>query len=217
MPQLTALAQKRVENKVRQIADATCPFVQDEWTEILDDVEFPKHLFDNQWQWEGLSVVTRQKEHWKQFRLPVEIDGDYELRIRATKLAGSDGLIVGLAKPANYAEFLLACYDGKVSGICLVNGHEPDSDQNPSRVAAKELPTGRSFQLTLQVANRGDQVQVTSLVENVRYSRWAGPVAALKPFRSTWTGSLFIRHCGAGMEIQSVQLKLKSGAAWFIE
>ena len=217
LPALQALALRRVEKRLEEIAAATSPFVKDEWVEVLDYVQLPKHLVENQWQAEGLSIVTRQAEHCKAFRIPVEINGNYELRIKATKLSGKEGITLSLSHPVNNCQFLLCCYGGELSGINNVNGVELNSDRNSSRVATKALADGRTFQYAIQVETRGDQAQISSTLENVRLTRWAGPISALSPYTAEWKGSLYIRHCGQGLAVHSVQLKLKSGAAWLAE
>ncbi len=217
LPTLQALTLRRVEKRVEEIAAANSPFQKDEWVEILDYVQLPKHLVENQWQREGLSIATHQEEHCKAFRIPVEINGNYEIRIKATKIKGAEGLAISLSRPVNNCDFLLGCYGGKLSGINLVNKTELNSDRNTSRVDSKPLQNGRTFQYAIQVEARDDQAVIGSTIENVRFTRWAGPIASLSPYFPEWKGSIYVRHCGQGFAVHSVQLKLKSGAAWLVD
>ena len=215
LPTLQALTLRRVEKRLEEIAAANSPFEKDEWVEILDFVQLPKHLVENQWERQGLSIVSLQNEHCKTFRIPVEINGNYEMRIKTTKAKGLETLAFSLSHPVNKCQFVLNY--GNVSGVNLVNQAGMDSDRNTSRTETKPHADGRTFQFAIQVETRGDQAVISSTFENVRFTRWAGPIAALSPNHPEWNPSIHVRQCGHGAAIHSVQLKLKSGAAWLVD
>lgn len=215
IPDLQALTLRRVEKRLEEIGIATNSLPKNEWVEILDLVELPKNLVENHWHWEGTSIVTRQAEHCKSFVIPVEVQGNYELRIRATKLAPGDGLAVSLSHPANNSQVVLCCYDGTVSGVNNINN--TGADLNPSRTVTKQLPEGKPFRLLIQVDKRGDQVQINTTLENSRLFRWTGATSSLSPHHANWKDWFYFRHCGQGMAVHNVQLRVKSGAAWIVE
>ncbi len=47
--------------------------------------------------------------------------------------------------------------------------------------------------------------------------RWTGPTSSLSPHHAHWKDWFYFRHCGKGLAVHNVQLKVKSGAAWIVE
>jgi hypothetical protein len=214
LPSLQALALVRVEKRLEELRQASSPFPINEWVEILDLVELPKHIVENQWQREGLSVVTRQTKHGKMFRIPVEIHGNFELKIEVTPLS-SDGISISLSRTVNDVFFAHANWGGQITGLNYVNGQ--DAGRNASKTEHAKLTTGRKLQLIIQVETRGDQATISSMLDNRRLSRWSGPLASIGASSKKPLNSLYVRHVAAGLAIHSVQLKLKSGTAWITD
>jgi hypothetical protein len=212
---LSALPKRRVEGRLSEIRDVASPLPKDVWVEVLDLVDTSKHLIEGDWKREGLNIVYRDPNHCKQFFVPVLAEGAYELRVRATRMSGDDGLSVSLSRSVNSCGFGLNVYHGKHSGLQLLD--KQGTPDNSARVAPAPMMDGQPFQLLLQVEPKDDKATIAALYNNRPYVRWTGERSRLSCDQDSHRERIVLHTCHTTFAVHSVQFKRKSGAAWLIE
>lgn len=212
---LPTLAKRRVGGRLAEIAAATSPLVKDEWVEILDYVDLERHMVENLWERKGLAIIAPQPDQCKAFKIPVIVDGSYELRVKAVRTSGTDTMRITLSNTANDVEFWLNSGARNISGLHRIDGQ--DLRNNPSRTKPYPLFVGRPFVLALAVDRRDDAIAIGATVDGQRYFQWQGDARTLDSSNEQRRQGIYVATCTSTLAVFSVQFKLKSGHAWVTE
>jgi hypothetical protein len=214
LQKLEGIAQKRVENRLKELAPNTTALVKNEWTEILDLVQLPRDIVRDEWQREGLWLVSRKDQNSAAFSLPIAIAGSYELRVRATIRSGPEFLGVGLGPESQGAILSINGREGKACGIMQLDGK--DLLDSPGRVPPIALEAGRSHLLFVSVETSQDIASIVANVDDKPIIRWRGPTSSLS--NKDWPQDrLVITSHRTSIAVESVELRLRSGGAWKLE
>lgn len=213
--QQTPLVKRRLEARLAEIGDLASPFPKDLWIDVLELVDVDKHALAQQWTREGLAVSRREPKYTKSIAVPVIAEGSYELRIVAERLEGPEVLFVGLSKACNGAGFALNCYQGRHSGLHLLNGKA--AKENGTRTAPATIPAGKPYALTLEVQRSDDKAGIQARLDNRPYFQWVGAAEGLGAANARREDRITLSVTHSSIVIYSVQFKRKSGAAWLAE
>jgi hypothetical protein len=213
---LSAIAKRRAENRMAEIAAANAPFVKDEWIEVLDFVDLNKK--DGQWnregKWlrEGLTLVSDGRGG-TYFAIPVAVDGSYEMEVTFAHNGGWEGMNVSLSHPCNGANFQLNSR-GETSGLSRIDGRESANQDGKLRVARYPLQKERINKLKITVLRDAANVAVAAEMNNARYFRWNGLASKLTEPEITQSpkklnGRFVLGGWDTGLRIYSVRVKSK--------
>jgi hypothetical protein len=215
LPKLEGISQKRVENRLNDLAPTTTAFVKNEWTEILDLVQLPRDIVRDQWQREGLWLVSRKDQDNAAFSLPIAVAGNYDLRVRATVRSGPEFLAVGLGPDLHAALLGINAHEGKACGIDLVDGK--GVLDNPTKVPAIALESNRSHVLLIAVEASQGIASIVANVDDKPIIRWRGATSSLSMTKDWPQDRLVITSHRTSIAVESVELRLRSGGAWKLE
>jgi len=129
------------------------------------------------WIRAGGSVVHLQGE-FSSLRLPVKVEGDYDLEVDFTRTGGDSSL--GVIFPVGPAMccLWLSAYNGQYHGLEMIDGE--DSSRNPSTRQAGPLANDRQYSVIIQVRLAHDgQTAITVLLDSNPCTEWTGNVASL--------------------------------------
>jgi hypothetical protein len=218
LPSLSALAKRRVENRLQEIRAATSPFVKDEWVQILDYVDPARHAFNTGIRRAGNDVVIEEHRDHGYFTIPVTATGNYEVRVRARRPSEmEDGISVRLPGAGAGVLYVLNGYAGSVSGLSFLDGK--DVNENKSKIAGTPQRAGVPYELHIRVEASGDKRTISTMLNGRRHSRWTGPVSSLNhsPQVPWKDGQFGICAWWRQLAVESFEIKVLDGAAFLTE
>jgi hypothetical protein len=218
LPSLSGLPKRRVESRLQEIRVATSPFVKGEWTQILDHVDPARHATNTAIRRSGNTIVIEEHRDHGYFTIPVTAAGNYEIRVRAKRLAEKEeGISVRLPGVGNGVLYILNGYSGSKSGLSFLDGKE--MNENKSTVPGTPQRAGVPYELHVRVEASGDKRTISTMLNGRPYSRWTGPVTSLTssphvPWNDTQFG---ICTWWNRLDIESIEIKVIDGAAYLTE
>jgi hypothetical protein len=197
---------------LRELAPTTTAFVKNEWTEVLDLVQLPRDVVRDQWQRDGLWVVSRKDQNNAAFSLPVAILGSFDLRVRATVRSGPEFVHMGLGREMHGALLMINGHEAKACGLELIDGK--GVLDNPSKVPAIALEANRSHVLLVAAEASQGIASIVAAVDDKPIVRWRGPATSLSMTKDWPSDRLVVSSNRTSVAVESVELRMRSGGAW---
>lgn len=181
--------------------------------DLLSVVDPARDALAGSWTFEGKALHTPQVQ-WGRLEIPCIPPEEYELRITAARLQGSDSLNVGFVFGGRQGMLMVDGNGGENSWIDLWTPY--DLTSNESMRTGKRLPWNQEATVILRVHRLGIQVSVngTSVVE------WSGIPAELKlisGYRTRHPGTLFVGCWDTVFRISRMELLPLKGSATFLQ
>lgn len=213
LPELSGLERTRLANRVAEGDALTSPFREGRWVELLDRVDVGRHRVSGSWQRNGVAVECPATQQSHLLTLPVEVEGSYEIRLRATNL--SREFILYCPHPKNPFAVAINCWDGTKSGIHLIDGATAES--NPSSVDPFKFAPEQLNMLLVHVERADGLVAIETQVNGRKYAAWRGREASLSSPNTKNPQRMMINSIGTPLTLFSVQLRVLRGSARFTE
>ncbi|HKB02397.1 MAG TPA: serine/threonine-protein kinase, partial [Gemmataceae bacterium] len=161
------------------------------WVSLLEGLNLPTSILTGSWGWSGgfqdLALVAGNPgQTGGRFGLPVWPKGDYEVRIRLTRVAGNDALVVLLPIPVAAATQTALITDGPGGFVGLAAVNKQPAGTLLKDTLGRRLTNGREYTLLVRVTAKDGQATVRSEIDGTRTSEWSGPIADLTP-SPTWS------------------------------
>lgn len=147
---------------------------------------------------------------WGRLEIPCRPPEEYELRIVATRLLGTDSLNLGLASRGRQFMVVLDGNSGLQSGLDLIKGN--GFGENSTTSTEKVFPPGSPMSITVRVS-RGS---ISVWAGKRRVLEWVGNLETLE-LMSSWyvrsNGTLFIGAYATQFRIEEIKLTPVTGEA----
>jgi hypothetical protein len=131
----------------------------------------------------GLRVASAPNAPPAVFAFPLEIAGDYEVRLNFVRLEGKNSVNVLLPVGTGAATFILAGFPdrpgGPQTGLSGIDGQALPN--LPNIVRGITLDNDRLYQLTITVRTKGEEATVTARLADREIFTWSGKAERLKP------------------------------------
>jgi|GEM_PF-5737492 len=147
--------------------------------------------------------------------IPVWPDGDYQLLVKFTRLRGRGGPFLSLPVGPGVATLGLD-YEGRFSGLEMIDGHVIREDGNPTRVEGSHLVDHKEHVLEAEVSSKGREVTVRVDLDRERLIEWKGDPTSFTtvPVWSFRDSRILGLHAWASViRFDTVQLSMLSGTA----
>lgn len=209
LPTLKGLSRTKIENRLADIGGEASPLDRKLWVEVLDLVQLAKDTGEGRWEQEGPALTAKQGGLNDVLLLPVEVTGNYEVRIVAVNLIKE--FKIGLPDPAARCTLVINGWDGKFTGIELIGGK--GGSENTSRTPGFANPPDKLTMIHLKVEHVGENVTIEAKLDGRRYFQWKGPSAALSNPNPRGDNRLVLAVERAPLTLLSVQVKSNKGTA----
>jgi len=146
------------------------------WMDLLPLVDVAKDAIQGKWERAEGGLAGEGGDAPNLIRLPIDISGNYELQLTFVRKWGQSAQ-VALPVGASAVRLILGGWENQVSGLSLVNGHEPDN--NPTKVRPGGLRDGHLYAATIKVKVAPEQARITVELDGQPFIAWEGPVKAL--------------------------------------
>jgi hypothetical protein len=180
LPALSGLAKTQVENRLKEIDRPATSFRANEWVDVLSLVDLTQHVVEGDVARRGTEVVAgtpAQTSKSTRFYVPLTVSGAYDLEV-AFSIAAGDEIQVFFPIGETNCSFVLGGWDGKTSGLNLVDGKM--AHNNPTAVRHAQLAPGVRHKLLIQVQPKGKQASVSVDLDAQKVVRWQGPQSSLQ-------------------------------------
>ncbi len=114
---------------------------------------------------------------YAKLRVPVQINGDYDLRVRFTRHEGNDAVGVYLPVDPAAVVLFLSAWKGDVSGLDLIAGRE--MKDNETAVRPGQITSEQPHQIDVAVRHQSTLSLVDVRLDGQPYLRWRGPIGDL--------------------------------------
>ena len=180
--------------------------------DILKAVDIKKDAVRGRWKVQDGGLLVQSNEPAQRIALPVMVAGSYEFDVEFTRTGGSDNIIFMV--PVAESEALVSLNAFMDTAVFETNHGQGEPKEVRTKVG--KLQNNRKYGVRIQVLVRGDEAQVTVILDGKRLLGWTGPHAALTR-AGDW--ELSRRQClGMGTWTSNVlfhaaRLKMLSGKA----
>ena len=178
-----SLAVKKVEEALKRLGSEA----GGEWVDVLKLVAGSNDAVGDGWQRLDDGIHVRPGGY---LGLPVSVEGSYEAEFRFTRTSGSEAVMVRLPAGETGFHVLLSAAGGEVGGVAAINGQDVRS--NGTGVRPSRLENGRTYVLGVRVAVKGEEVGIEVKLDGETYTRWQGPMGALRPLGEAKTAPVRI-------------------------
>lgn len=182
-PQMSTAAAASQTSKERP-PDSENALAQDEWIDLLDQVDLDRHTIAGEWTRSGTMLVT--KPSWgSRFMIPYRPEGDYELQLSFVREDGADAVVIMLPAGDRRAALILGGWANTLSLIYLGRGHA--GPHNSTRME-RGLIDGRRYHLKIDVRTETDKAKIVVNLDGDRIISWSGSLSefAKIPGHETW-------------------------------
>jgi hypothetical protein len=150
--------------------------------------------------------------------VPVTVSGSYDFEVDFTRTSGGDCICTLFPVGSHSCRAILSGWDGRASGLDLINGHLANDPGNLIAVRPGNLENGRRYRLLVSArVDSEDHASVDVLLDGKPYlPRWAGDPAALvvsADFSIPNSSGLGLSAWQCGVTFHSARLKMISGSA----
>lgn len=210
---------KRMQPSPKQGAISRTRVPTGKWIDVLTTVDLAKDRVNGTWKRDEASVFALGGWH-SRIKLPVEVDGDYDLEVDFTRIArvGSRGVTVIFPVGQRSCVLALSGWIGQAHGLETVDGLDPIDDESPASARPGTLVDGQRYSVRISVRTDGGDAEVTVTLDGKSLIYWAGKQASLA-VPSHWKSSERKRPAlgmnGCKVEFHAARVRLVSGKAFF--
>jgi hypothetical protein len=168
--------EKRIGQPERQAAPRKSAAT---WLDVLAPVDTARHAVAGKWIRSGPEVAILEPSPLARIQIPHVPKGSYELEVQFTRIEGTNSVVVMLPFGRSYGMLQMSGWNGRYSGLNLLNGAKPNDQRNITSRPGM-LPTGQRIKLSIRVLLSADgQVHFASTLNDRPYIEWRGPQEAL--------------------------------------
>jgi hypothetical protein len=179
------------------------------WTDILPYVDPAKHTFKGSW-WRTDNGLT-QDGAWADIGIPVVADGDFDLRVEFTRLAGVYDVRVRFPiGTSRHNHLYLSAFSAGRHGFAFIDGQ--DVFRGPARVSPGWLMNGHPYTAEIQVRNNGQTATLSAKLEGEPLLTWKGPLTSLSQRNGAPTSFALSRFVDQTV-FHAARLRVLSGEA----
>ncbi|MDP6381406.1 MAG: hypothetical protein QF662_08690, partial [Phycisphaerae bacterium] len=177
------------------------------WNDLLKLIDIKKHAKGGTWRRDAGGGI-RGQAGWAQdhVMLPIAVDGSYQLRVRFTRLSGTDTIALMFPVASAPALLELSAKGGSYSQLYEVK---------KTRVTPAEFENDVEYTLDIKVMARGAGASVSVDLNGERFMRWRGPRGGLKR-HAEWKlanpRALGLGIHGCTVIFHSAELRMASGS-----
>ena len=193
----------------RPAANKPAAKAADGWEDLLAQLT-PAEVAEagHGWRMENGELFSPDKI-WRTLPLPGELSGaSYQVRVKLRQLAAKDVFHVVLPVGDRMTGFELDGYNGKYTGLFLVNGK--GGKDLPGVVVGKQVKDSAPHELEVTVRLEGANATITTALDTRPLYEWTGPTAALSQ-STCWTttepGALALGTSAADWAVSEVKVK----------
>jgi hypothetical protein len=144
-----------------------------QWVELLPRVNIRADRLTGEWRQTG-DGLTASSGAPAVMRVPVVLEGSYELQVDFTRNAGDDSVQIRYpVGPQHHIYFTLGGWHGRADGFGPIDGRLAIDGNSTSR-RPSVLRTGRRYSALLRVAQAGDAVTIEGFLDGEPFTSWAG-------------------------------------------
>jgi hypothetical protein len=184
------------------------------WSDLLALVDTKRDAVGGSWERSGTALVTKQPMKNATIRLPVTVEGDYDLEMQFTRNTGQDAVAIMFPVGANPCLLTLSESSGKNSRLAINSTLSPPRQGNRIGVEPSVLINGQKYAVLVTVRLRGDDASIQVCLDGVPHLSWSGAQKAVSaegwpapPAKQVTLGT----H--EAVTIQNVRLRPISGKA----
>jgi serine/threonine protein kinase len=184
--------------------------------DLLKLVDLDKDLLSGDWERTGSALKSRRGAP-ASIQFPVELDGDYNLRVKLKRVAGRDGanilLPVGNGRQVHFTVGGWPSPDDVgQSGLQFINGKKVP--ENGTGTTSFQVVDGNEHTIDIEIRNRDDQIVITARADGRPFFEWTGPHTALSGDpRYTNKSTLGLSSYQSSYVFSEARLTMVSGAA----
>lgn len=183
------------------------------WIDLSDWIEPAADSVSGNWEKKGAEVRVAASPNAR-LRLPVSIEGNYDLQFGFTRTGGNDAVAVVLPVGATSCVAVFSGGGGKYSGFEML-AKKPASN-NPSTQKPTKLNNGQRYSIQIRVRLVGDVATLEAAVNGIPYLRARGPRDSLDAPRQ-WAVSppdrIALGASRSGVTFRSVQIRVVKGGS----
>ena len=120
--------------------------------DLLDFVDVEQDKLDGRWGFDGKSLVTPPTA-WGRLQLPCIPPDEYDLTLKATRIAGENSFNVGLVTAGKQCLLVLNGRDGKTNGLEIID--QKNFTTNETTFYREALPLGKPVRIKASVRRGG--------------------------------------------------------------
>ena len=195
----------------RPSAEETLPL--NRLVDILPKVDLDRDTVNGAWTKNGVSIANAACG--SRIMLPVQVEGEYDLRATFTRQEGDD-IFIQLPVGSHDCTLCLGCWRGDVHGLATIDGR--DANNNPTTRRPGKLNNGEQYSVFVKVRLPSQAASVEVLLGDEQIIQWQGNENVLaSPQRTAISQkqqfALLVNDTKA--TFHSVQLRMISGkASW---
>lgn len=154
--------------------------------DVLANLNLNTDAAKKAWSTQGKNFVysvKKVRDRANVFGFDVKPEGDYELRIRFTRVKGQKYL--GIHLPVGGRSVYLALdHVKRTGGLALINRQPVWHKTSPTHVPDAAIHNGKTVLLEIKVTSKEDQIRIQALRDGKPFVDWSGPPSKLQ---SHWT------------------------------
>ena|GEM_PF-1848047 len=190
----------------------------DDWFDILKLVDPKQDSVDEVARWEKEDLILDRRSN--ELRLPVLIEGNYQLRCKFTSLGGPKNFHIHLPVGDRYPNLILAENDNEAgfigAGINLVDGKGVYEKANPTHFASPLIRTKEKQELKAAFGWRQGSVTLQAAIDEVPFVNWQGAAGRLVAPPIGTKPQINISIYKGAVKFHSLEIKMLSGKAEFL-
>lgn len=173
------VAQTKTEPGAGASSEATNPTTQVEgvpgYVDLLSRVDLDRDFVAGGWTREAVGLTTAPKSR---IRLPVKVNGSYDLLVTFTRLEGDGDVALLLPVGSHQCAMFFSAWNGRVHGLDIIDGQE--GLNNPINTRPGPLTNGQRYTALVKVRLMKDEnARIEALLDNSLVVRWQGKESSL--------------------------------------
>ena len=163
-----------------QEAVAPPPAATQQWVDVLRRVDLEKDRVKGTWARDQNGLLAMDGWH-SRVKLPVQVDGSYDLEVDFTRIATGGSRSVNIIFPVGEAGCVVAFggWGDQVHGLQNVDGLEAIDDESPAAVRPGKLVNGQRYSVRISVRTDGEDARIDITLDGKSLIRWTGKQASL--------------------------------------
>jgi hypothetical protein len=183
------------------------------WVELSDWIEPAGDGVSGKWEKKGREVRVAAASNAR-LRLPVSVEGNYDLQFGFTRTGGNDAIVVVLPVGKKSCTAVFSGGGGKYSGLEML-ANKP-AGNNPSTQKPTKLNNGQRYTIQIRVRLLGEMAVLEAAINGMPYLRARGPQDSLDVSRQ-WAVSppdqLALGANQSSVTFRNVQLRVVKGGS----
>jgi serine/threonine protein kinase len=148
------------------------------WVDVLRHLDLSWHVVSGEWRREE-NGITVDPSPMSRIMLPVEIDGDYDLRAEFTRTTTDKCVNIMIPVGQRACQLTLAGGEQKVHGLGMIDGHGACAPENPAVFRPGSLVKERRYRVLISVRIKNDEATVDASLDGKPLIAWEGKQSSL--------------------------------------